>query len=195
LVMESEGKGVRQDGSAVDYATGGSLWGGAGSNAQHSFGQWLQQGSASAYIDYIGTVNGPATEFADAHMPALINMLAQAESLARGQDEHEVGVSLEADGLDQQQIDTLAPHKVHPGNRPSSILLLRSLSPANLGMLLALYEHQVYVQCVIWGINPFDQWGVELGKVRASEYSAALATKTNDQLPGISGQIMAWKDR
>jgi glucose-6-phosphate isomerase len=125
----------------------------------------------------------------------LVNMLAQAETLARGRDAGEVSPGLKADGFDTGQIDMLAPQKAHPGNRPSSILLLRSLSPANLGMLLALYEHQVYVQSVIWGINPFDQWGVELGKVRAKKYSAALAMKTNDHLPGISAQIMAWKDR
>jgi glucose-6-phosphate isomerase len=195
LIMESEGKGVRQDGTAVDYATGGALWGGPGSNAQHSFAQWLQQGDASAYITYIATVNGADEALSEAHMLSLANMIAQAETLACGQDEAEVRASLAADGLASEQINNLAPQKVHPGNHPSSIILLRSLSPSNLGMLLALYEHQVYVQSVIWGINPFDQWGVELGKLQAKGYSAALEAAAKDQLPGIGGQILSWKDR
>lgn len=194
LIMESEGKRVRQDGTAVDYATGGALWGGPGSNAQHSFAQWLQQGDASAYITYIATVNGSDEALSGAHMRSLANMIAQAETLACGQDEAEVRATLAADGLASEHVNNLAPQKVHPGNHPSSIILLRSLSPGNLGMLLALYEHQVYVQSVIWGINPFDQWGVELGKLRAKEYSAAMAANVNDHLPEISRQISAWKD-
>jgi glucose-6-phosphate isomerase len=194
LVMESEGKTVRQDGSAAEYATGGSLWGGSGSSAQHSFGQWLQQGDADAYIDYIGTANGSMQQLSEAHMQALANMLAQAESLARGRDLASVRAGLKAEGIEQAQLDSLAPQKVHPGNRPSSIILLRSLSPVNLGMLLAYYEHQVYVQSVIWGINPFDQWGVELGKLQAKEYADFLAAKAKHQLPGIGGQILDWED-
>ncbi len=194
LVMESEGKGVRRDGVALDYATGGSLWGGAGSNAQHSFAQWLHQGSARAHVSYIGTVNGPPVETPDAHMQSLANMIAQADTLACGKSEADVRASLAADEVKPDQIDQLAPQKMHPGNRPSSIILLRSLSPRNLGLLLALFEHQVYVQCVIWGINPFDQWGVELGKLQAKEYSTYLQADVADRLPGIGEQIISWKD-
>ncbi|MCP4274885.1 MAG: glucose-6-phosphate isomerase [Gammaproteobacteria bacterium] len=194
LVMESEGKGVRRDGMTLDHTTGGALWGGPGSNAQHSFAQWLQQGNASAYITYIATANGSDAALSGAHLLSLANMIAQAETLARGQDEADVRAGLAADGLTSEQIKYLAPQKVHPGNRPSSIILLRSLSPANLGMLLALYEHQVYVQSVIWGINPFDQWGVELGKLQAKTYASALTDKAKDVLPGIGEQLLNWSD-
>jgi glucose-6-phosphate isomerase len=179
LVMESLGKSVRQDGAAVEYATGASLWGGEGSNAQHSIAQWLHQGSAAAYVDYIGTVNGPEAMSGGGHTLALANMIAQADARA---------------GLNATDGE-LVSHKVLSGNRPSSILLLKDLSPESLGMLLAFYEHQVFVQAVIWGVNPFDQWGVELGKVRASKYSEYLQGKDSDQLPGIGSQILKWSEK
>ncbi len=173
LWMESLGKSVRCDGAAVEYATGASLWGDNGSSAQHSFAQWLHQGSAMASVDYLGTAIGPHPGDADVHLQSLSNMLAQAEVLARG---HEV-----------------AGHKGHPGNRPSTLLLLKELTPRNLGMLLALYEHSVYVQSVIWGINAFDQFGVERGKQIAGDYAALMAQQDESQLPPVARQILNWR--
>jgi glucose-6-phosphate isomerase len=103
-----------------------------------------------------------------------------------------VADALAGSGCSETEIERLLPHKVHPGNRPSNIILLRDLDAASLGMLLAMYEHQVFVQSVIWGINPFDQWGVELGKVRASEFAAYLEGGVSDSLPGIGAQIFNW---
>ena len=100
--------------------------------------------------------------------------------------------ALEHAGCDQIEIERLLPHKLHPGNRPSNIILLRQLGPASLGMLLAMYEHQVFVQATIWGINPFDQWGVELGKARAVECAGYLRDGDSDSLPGIGAQIFRW---
>jgi glucose-6-phosphate isomerase len=194
LVMESEGKSVRQDGSVVDYSTGASLWGGSGSNAQHSFAQWLHQGSGDAHVDYIGTVNGWSDATEGAHLQALGNMIAQAEVLARGQNEADLRSMLAQEAMDADEIDRLAAQKAHAGGRAATILLLRELSARNLGMLLAFYEHQVYTQAVIWGINPFDQWGVELGKQRAREYSGYLLAGDMDKLPAAGRQILVWKN-
>jgi len=193
LIMESLGKSVRQDGSMVDYATGAALWGGPGNPSQHSFSQWLHQGCAHAYVDYIGTVNGPQVLAAEGHAQAIANMIAQAEALSHGQSLEVVREGLIKAGLTSSEAERLAPQKVHPGNRPSTILMMKALSPRNLGMLLALYEHQVFVQAVIWGINPFDQWGVELGKSRAREYAAYLQGGSAEQLPGIGRQAVDWR--
>lgn len=176
LWMESLGKLVRHDGRETEYLTGSSLWGNTGSSAQHSFSQWLHQGSAKARVDYIGTVNGPAGTYPEAHLLSISNMLAQAEVLARG-------------------VAGSEPHRLHPGNRPSAILLLRSLSPATLGGLIAMYEHSVYTQSVIWGINAFDQYGVEQGKRVAGEYAGRLAQKQWAELPPVAEKIRDWRHR
>jgi glucose-6-phosphate isomerase len=197
LLMESLGKCVRQDGAATDYATGAALWGGVGSNAQHSFAQWLHQGTAQAHVDFLATVNGPTIRSDNAHLQSLANLIAQADALAYGQDIDEVLQALRSDGMTDDRAQTLAPQKVHPGNRSSLVILLRDLNAFNLGMLVALYEHQVYVQSVIWGINAFDQWGVELGKQRAKLFSASLLSGESggDQaLPGLVKQILRWRD-
>lgn len=180
LWMESLGKSVRTDGESVDYATGASLWGSSGSSAQHSFAQWLHQGTAGALVDYIGTALGPGDIAGDGHLQSLANMIAQAEVLARGR---------QADGAD----DALEAHRAHPGNRPSVLLLLKRLTPHSLGMLLAAYEHSVYVQSCIWGINAFDQYGVEQGKLVARAYAKSLINAERDKLPGIAGQILDWQ--
>jgi glucose-6-phosphate isomerase len=193
LFMESLGKSARRDGSPVDYATGCAVWGGVGSNSQHSFAQLLHQGTQTIQVDYIGTVNGPAMSADGGHLAGIANMIAQAEALARGQDAAAVTQALASAGSNQAEIDRLLPHKLHPGNRPSNIILLRQLDPASLGMLLAMYEHQVFVQAMIWGINPFDQWGVELGKLRAVEFAGFLDEGASDRLPGIGAQIFRWR--
>lgn len=180
LWMESLGKGVSSDGAVLNYVTGSALWGASGSHAQHSFAQWLHQGAARAVTVYIGVVEGIKSVSPEIRQASLANMLAQADSLAGGC----TIASLE--GAEQQA------HKVHPGNRPSVVLLLRRLDPATLGALLAVYEHSVYVQAVIWGINPFDQWGVEFGKQVARQYEAALKSGTSAKLPVAGQQVIKW---
>jgi glucose-6-phosphate isomerase len=192
LFMESLGKGVRVDGAPVDYTTGCAVWGGVGSNSQHSFAQWLHQGTAGIQVDYIGTVNGPSMSIAGGHLEGMANLIAQAESLARGQAAAEVTDALIESGCGDAEVEQLLPHKLHPGSRPSNIILLRQLDPAGLGMLLAMYEHQVFVEATIWGINPFDQWGVELGKVRAMKFSKFLAEGASESLPGIGIHFLRW---
>ena len=128
--------------------------------------------------------------FESQHAQGLANMLAQAEAFARGFSGDEARAALEAAGRSPEDVERLAPHKVHPGNRPSNIILFDKLTPRSLGALIALYEQKVFVQSVIWGINPFDQWGVELGKTLASRLSDALsATGDPAGLPGIGGEI------
>ncbi|MBP6626213.1 MAG: glucose-6-phosphate isomerase [Arenimonas sp.] len=155
LVMESLGKLVRVDGTPALGATVPVLWGGPGTNAQHSFFQALHQGTQPVPADFLGVVR-PAHAFADNHGALLANLLAQVQALANGAD------------CDDAQ-------RAYPGNRPSTLLLLDELTPRSLGALLALYEHSVYVQSVLWGINAFDQWGVELGKQMAGELLPALS--------------------
>ncbi len=162
LDMESNGKRVTRDGQPVSCATGAVLWGEPGSNAQHSFYQLLHQGTRLVHAEFLAPAqgSGPAAQ----HELALANMLAQAEALADGNPEAAVRDELAARGLERKSIAALLPHKVHPGSRASSLILFPRLDPATLGRLIALHEHRVFVQSVLWGINPFDQWGVELGK-------------------------------
>ncbi len=155
LTMESNGKSVRLDGTAVDYQTGGIFWGEPGTNGQHSFYQLLHQGTSTVACDVIVVARSenPLTDQQDI---LVANALAQASVLSLGRTAAEVA----ADGT----AEALVPHKVMPGNRPVSVLMVERLDPFTLGALVALYEHSVFVQGVIWGIDSFDQWGVELGK-------------------------------
>ncbi|HVO00245.1 MAG TPA: hypothetical protein VMT49_09410, partial [Steroidobacteraceae bacterium] len=163
LEMESNGKSVRLDGSAVTAATCPVIWGEPGNNAQHSFFQLLHQGSARAAIDFLLPANSSCGSPAQQNL-AIANCLAQAEAFALGQSAEQVEADLRKQGLDAARIAELVPHKVHEGNRPSTLILFSRLEPSTLGRLIALYEHKVFVQSVVWGINAFDQWGVELGK-------------------------------
>lgn len=156
LVMESLGKSVRHDGSAVAVATVPVIWGGPGTSSQHSFFQALHQGSDTVPCDFLGVAK-PAHPFRASHQALLSHLLAQGQAMANG--------ATNAD-----------PQKSYPGNRPSTFLLLDELTPRSLGTLIALYEHSVYVQSVIWGINAFDQWGVELGKQIATSLLPAVAS-------------------
>jgi glucose-6-phosphate isomerase len=146
------------------------------------------------HVDYIAAVNTQSMEDDAGQRAGLANMLAQAESLALGQSAANIaaGMMPAACRGSESGAHRLLPHKVHPGSRPSNIILLRKLNAFNLGAMLALYEHQVFVQAVIWGINPFDQWGVELGKVRAGEYSNAIAEGESSKLPPIAEYIFSW---
>lgn len=163
LEMESNGKSVQQDGQPVFSGTCPVVWGEPGSMAQHSFFQLLHQGTPTAALDFLlpreSSCNRP-----EQHQLAIANCLAQAEAFAFGQGVQQVSAELRASGVDAQRVAELLPHKVHEGNRPSTLILFRRLDPRTLGSLIALYEHKVFVQSVIWGTNAFDQWGVELGK-------------------------------
>jgi len=192
LEMESNGKRVTREGRAVEVGTGTVIWGEPGNNAQHSFFQLLHQGTAKFAADFIAPVEG-SSQYADQHLVGLANMLAQAEAFARGYTLSEAQAELAASGRGSADVARLAPHKVHPGNHPSNILLLRRLDPRSLGFLIALYEHKVFVQACIWGINPFDQWGVELGKHLATGMHKALQTASGGpELPGIGQFIRQW---
>jgi glucose-6-phosphate isomerase len=163
LEMESNGKSVRLDGRAAPTSTCPVIWGEPGNNAQHSFFQLLHQGSARAALDFLLPVHSSCAS-QSAQDLAIANCLAQAEAFAFGQDGAQVEADLRRQGLSAARIAELVPHKIHQGNRPSTLILFPRLDPATLGRLIALYEHKVFVQSVVWGINAFDQWGVELGK-------------------------------
>jgi glucose-6-phosphate isomerase len=185
LDMESNGKSVLRDGSPSPRATGPIVFGEPGTNSQHAFFQLLHQGTEIAPVDFL--VAAEPTDADDAHHALLFaNCLAQSEAFLRGRTEKEVRELLRAQGLSPEQIDRLAPHKVFSGDRPSSTLLYRQLNPRTLGRIVAIYEHKVFVQSVIWDINPFDQWGVELGKELCSRL-APLASDASADLSGLDG--------
>ena len=163
LEMESNGKQVDRLGRAVGYATVPVIWGQTGTVGQHAFFQALHQGTQPVPADFIGVAR-PQTRFAEHHEQLTANLFAQTEALMRGQTAEEARAQMQAQGLAADAIEALLPFRVFPGNRPTSTLLLKELSPRLVGMLIALYEHKVFTQSVIWRLNPFDQWGVELGK-------------------------------
>ena len=161
--MESNGKGVTRGGEAVDCATAPILFGEAGTIGQHSFFQLFHQGTRLVPVDFIAAAESHHS-LADHHAILLANFFAQTEALMKGRGEAETRAELKAAGLTGEALEGLLPHKLFAGNRPTNSILLRRLDPRALGMLIALYEHKVFVQGVIWEIDSFDQWGVELGK-------------------------------
>ena len=165
--MESNGKSVTLDGAPVAYETGPIYWGEPGTNGQHSFYQLIHQGTTLIPCDFIG-FGRSLNPIGDHHDLLMANVFAQAEALAFGKTLEEVM----AEGTPAW----LAPHRTFPGNRPTSVLLAERLTPATLGALVALYEHMVFVQGTIWGINSFDQWGVELGKELAQRIIPELTS-------------------
>lgn len=167
LDMESNGKGVTKDGTRVTRATGPIVWGEPGTNGQHAFFQLIHQGTEIIPVDFLLAAE-PHEQLSDHHEKLIANCLAQGQALMRGKTPDEVHDELEAQGLSADKIAALGPHKVFTGNRPSNTLLYKKLTPHTLGRLLALYEHKVFVQGLIWNINSFDQWGVELGKQLAT---------------------------
>ncbi|TAL81241.1 MAG: glucose-6-phosphate isomerase, partial [Beijerinckiaceae bacterium] len=182
LEMESNGKSVDLSGAPVEGATCPALFGEPGTNGQHAFFQLFHQGTEIVPIDFL-VASEPVSADAHQHELLVANCLAQSEALMRGRSREEVEQRLRAQGLDAASIARLAPHKVFAGNRPSSTFLYRQLSPRVLGQLIALYEHKVFVQSVIWDIDPFDQWGVELGK----ELALRLAPIIADSKAPLSG--------
>jgi glucose-6-phosphate isomerase len=173
LEMESNGKSVTAHGQPVGWSTGPVVWGEPGTNGQHAFFQLLHQGTHSIPADFIVPVESH-NPVGDHHSLLLANCLAQTEALMRGKTAAEARAELAAQGLSGEELEALLPHKVFPGNRPSNTLLLPKVTPRTLGALIALYEHKVFVQGVVWGINSFDQWGVELGKQLAKTIHAEL---------------------
>ncbi|HXF99412.1 MAG TPA: glucose-6-phosphate isomerase [Bacteroidota bacterium] len=175
LDMESNGKSVSRNGKRVDYATGPVLWGEPGTNGQHAFFQLLHQGTALVPADFIAPIetHNPMGEH---HAILLSNFFAQTEALMRGKTEREVKEEMRREGFSRKDIERLLPHRVFEGNRPTNTLLLQKVTPRSLGALIALYEHKVFVQGIIWNINSFDQWGVELGKQLAKTILAELTS-------------------
>ncbi len=173
LDMESNGKQVTMDGSAVEHETGPIIWGETGINGQHAFFQLLHQGTHVTPIDLIASLE-KRSNLPGHHEILLSNVFAQAEAFMRGKTPDEVREELRAQGMDDAGIEALVPHKTFSGNRPSNLILLNKVNPRNMGSLIALYEHKVFVQGIIWGINSFDQWGVELGKQLAKTILAEL---------------------
>ena len=169
--MESNGKRVHTDGSDCKVATAPVLWGGLGNDGQHAYFQLIHQGSQTVPVDFIGVRHGHAglPLAAEHQRVVLLHMQAQAKALALGRTPEETLAALLAEGLSLSEAKRLTPHRSFPGNIPSSTLWMDSLTPYNLGALIALYEHKVFCQAAIWGINAFDQWGVELGKAMALE--------------------------
>jgi len=161
--MESSGKSVTHAGKAVDYSTGPIIWGEPGTNGQHAFYQLIHQGTKLIPCDFLAPVE--TKNPVGRHHPILLsNFFAQTEALMMGKTEAEVRAELEAEGLSDDDLESLLPHKVFQGNRPTNSILFQKLTPHALGGLIAMYEHKTFVQSIIWDVNAYDQWGVELGK-------------------------------
>lgn len=195
LDMESNGKRISSDGSAVEYKTGPVIWGRAGTNAQHSFFQLIHQGTQLIPADFLAPVSNPNKT--DAHHDILLsNFFAQTEALMKGKDENEALKELQQSGMDETDIKELLPHKIFPGNKPTNSIIYKKLSPANLGSIIAMYEHKVFVQGALWNLNSFDQWGVELGKQLAKKILPELSedNKIDRHDSSTNGLINFYKD-
>ena len=175
LEMESNGKSITRDGEAVDYNTGTVVWGEPGINGQHAFYQLFHQGTETLAIDFLASCQSHHP-IADGHHHRLLlaNVFGQTEAMMSGKVENEIRAELDSQVADEIKQETLLPHKIIPGNRATTTILFKQLDPRTLGSLIALYEHKVFVQSVIWNINPFDQWGVELGKTFAGKILSEL---------------------
>lgn len=175
LDMESLGKSVAKDGKSLSFNSGGLIWGSAGTNGQHSFHQLLHQGKHRVPADFIACAVSP-TKHKEQHQHLLANCFAQSQALMQGKSLEVVNAELAEQGCSESEIADLAPHKVIAGNNPSTTIMMKALTPSSLGALIAAYEHKVYTQSVILGINAFDQWGVELGKQLSSELFQAISS-------------------
>ncbi|MEE4229753.1 glucose-6-phosphate isomerase [Pseudomonas viridiflava] len=187
LDMESNGKSVRQDGTPVSTDTGPVIWGGVGANGQHAYHQLLHQGTQMIPADFIV----PIVSFnpvSDHHQWLYANCLSQSQALMMGKTKAEAEAELREKGLAEDEVQKLAPHKVIPGNRPSNTLVVERISPRRLGALVAMYEHKVFVQSVVWGTNAFDQWGVELGKEMGKAVYHRLTGGTEEPADDASTQ-------
>ena len=165
--MESNGKSVQRDGAPVDHSTGPVVWGESGTNGQHAFYQLMHQGTRLIPCDFIAPVKSH-NAVGDHHTILLSNFFAQTEALMKGKTAEEVRTDLAESGVSESAMADLVPHRVLPGNKPTNSILVPQITPRILGQLIALYEHKIFTQGIIWNINSFDQWGVELGKLLAS---------------------------
>ncbi|MBL8703020.1 MAG: glucose-6-phosphate isomerase [Alphaproteobacteria bacterium] len=200
LDMESNGKRVRLDGTPAARATGPVVWGEPGTNGQHAFFQLLHQGTDVVPCEFLVAATGHEPALAHHHAMLVANCLAQSEALMKGRTADEAAAMLARSGLDPAQLAVLAAHKTFPGNRPSVTLAYRRLDPFTLGRLIALYEHRVFVEAAIHGINAFDQWGVELGKELATELLPMVegrrpATGRDASTVGLLAHLRALGDR
>jgi glucose-6-phosphate isomerase len=165
--------------------------GDTGTDAQHALFQAFHQGTATVPLDFIGVIQPDHEDF-EAHQQLLSHMLAQATAFAVGRDPAQARELMLREGAPESEVDTLLPHRVMPGNRPSIVIMLDRLDPETLGKLLAMYELMVFVESVVWRINAFDQWGVELGKSLADAIQPALAGERDglpDDIPGLDGLV------
>jgi glucose-6-phosphate isomerase len=193
--MESNGKSVDRNGEPVEYATGPVIWGEPGTNGQHAFYQLIHQGTPLIPCDFIAPANSqnPA---GDHHQKLLSNFFAQTEALMNGKSEEEAETEMEKQGLSSEQIAKLLPYKIFAGNRPTNSFLIKKITPFSLGQLIALYEHKIFVQGIIWNIFSFDQWGVELGKQLANKILPELGDdeKISSHDSSTNGLINCFKE-
>jgi glucose-6-phosphate isomerase len=180
LEMESNGKRVSRDGMPLDVATCPVIWGDVGTNGQHAYFQLLHQGTDLIPVDFIAALK-PNHGLNNHHTTLLANCFAQAEAFMRGKNGDEVRAEMRGRGVGEDEVDALTPHRTFPGNRPSNTILMDALTPTTLGALIALYEHKTFTQGVVWGVNSFDQWGVELGKVLAKNIEPEIAGVPNPE--------------
>lgn len=192
LEMESLGKSVDINGEPITVPTGPAVWGMPGTDAQHTFFQWIHQGSDGAPVDFIACQHEDHA-WKEHHIQLLAHCLAQREALMNGKSYEQALQECLDSGMPLEKARELAKHKIHPGGRPSNLIMMPRLTPFALGALLALYEHKVFVQGIVWGLNPFDQWGVEYGKVLANDITAELKGAPSRTAHDLSTQY--WIDR
>jgi glucose-6-phosphate isomerase len=195
--MESNGKSTDRDGDVIDYQTGPVIWGEPGTNGQHAFYQLIHQGTKLIPCDFIAPAQSH-NPIGDHHQLLLSNFFAQTEALMNGKTRAEVEAELKSAGKGAREIVELAPFKVFDGDRPSNSILLKTISPFNLGMLIAIYEHKIFTQGIIWNVFSFDQWGVELGKQLAAKILPELKDETrvnghDSSTNGLINQYKEWK--
>ncbi len=192
--MESNGKSIDRNGEPVDYATGPVIWGEPGTNGQHAFYQLIHQGTPLIPCDFIAPAQSH-NPVGDHHVKLLSNFFAQTEALMNGKTEAEAELELEKQGLSKEEISKLLPFKIFRGNRPTNSFLVKMITPFTLGELIALYEHKIFVQGILWNIYSFDQWGVELGKQLANKILPELQSRTpvTNHDASTNGLINAWK--
>jgi glucose-6-phosphate isomerase len=193
--MESNGKGVTRESKRVETATGPVIWGEPGTNGQHAFYQLIHQGTQLIPADFLAPIE-TQNPVGKHHVILLSNFFAQTEALMKGKTADEVRAELVKDGVTGEALEKLIPHKVFTGNRPTNSILFPKLTPRTLGMLIAMYEHKIFTQGIIWDINSFDQWGVELGKQLAKAILPELekpgTVTTHDS--STNGLINRFKD-
>lgn len=193
LEMESLGKSVDHQGREINVPTGPVVWGMPGTDAQHTFFQWLHQSSEGAPVDFIVCKNADHP-WQQHHKQLLAHCLAQRQALLHGKTASQAEAENLEKGMDINEAKWLAEHRKQPGGRPSNLIVLNQLTPFSLGALLAMYEHKVFVEAVVWGLNPFDQWGVELGKVLADDIYDVL-NDTTDKTSSLDQSTLYWIDQ